>query len=906
MTDKDNNYLAKAWKFEHNDILESLSVSIEEGLDQQTVRTRRKKYGHNRLRQAQPPSALQILWRQFKSLIMLLLAGATALSFFMGDWIEGIAIIIVILLTVVIGFVTEIKAVRSMEALRKMSRVKAVVRRNGQIKEVAAEQLVPGDIVVLDGGDIVTADLRLVEANKLRADESALTGESVPVNKTLEPLDEETGLAERRNMLFKGTAVTSGSGAGVVVATGMHTELGRITELVEEAKEEVTPLEKRLEGLGHKLIWITLSIAAVVALMGIFRGKEIYFMVKTAIALAVAAIPEGLPIVATVALARGMIQMARRNALINRLASVETLGATTVIFTDKTGTLTENKMTVTRLRFDTQEFEVRDGTGEEEGLFYSDGEIVNSENHEMLSEALRIGVLCSNASLPDGTTDKDEDTGVGDPLEVALLVAGSKAGIYRDQLLEEMPEEREESFDPETKMMATFHRQNDRFYVAVKGAPEAVLQVSSSVVTDGNSKDLTEKNKKKWLDQNNKMAEAGLRVLALARKVGVSSTDVRPYEKLEFFGLVGLLDPPRAQIKDSIAECRNAGIRVIMVTGDQAVTAKSIADQIDLNKNSSEAVLGKDLKNFESLSENETDRLLQIPIFARVSPKQKLDLVAIHQKNGSVVAMTGDGVNDAPSLKKADIGIAMGKRGTQVACEASDMILKDDAFSTIVLAVKHGRVIFNNIRKFVVFLLSGNVGEVLSVGLASLANAPLPLLPLQILFINLVMDVFPALALGLGGATPNIMQKSPRDAHEAILTRQHWFSIVLYGAIITVPVLGILYIGLNVLGLSDSEAVTLSFLTLAFARLWHVLNMRDNESGFFRNEVTGNRFIWGAIALCTFLVLLTVYVPGLADILDVVNPGQTGWAMILIMSMVPLVVGQFLKYVSKRTGKRFV
>ncbi|MBR9977251.1 MAG: cation-transporting P-type ATPase [Bacteroidetes bacterium] len=887
------------WKIGYEEILEALQVSARQGLDDQEVRKRRKKYGSNRLRETRNASAWEIFIRQVKSLIMVLLVGAAILSFALGDWIEGLAIIAVIILTVVIGFVTEIKALRSMEALRKLSSVNVNVRRNGKVREVDAEDLVPGDIVVLEGGDVVSADLRLIEANKLSADESALTGESVPVGKHTDSLDEQTELADRNNMLFSGTAVTTGSGAGIVVATGMDTELGTITELVQEAEEEITPLEKRLGKLGHKLIWITLGITAGVAILGVARGHEIYFMVKTAIALAVAAIPEGLPIVATVALARGMMRMAKRNALVNRLASVETLGATNVIFTDKTGTLTENRMTVRKLMLASGEIEL--GADEDKkDVFIRKGNVIDVDSNPLLREALQVGVLCSNATLPE----KDSDNGaVGDPLEVALLAAGAKAELQQDALLEKMPEEREEAFDPDTKMMATFHKTDSAYYVAVKGAPEAILEVCSAVVTEEETRDLTGDDRQAWLEHNTAMAKGGLRVLALARKK-VDSLEAEPYEDLELLGLVGLLDPPREEIRESIALCRSAGIRVIMVTGDQPVTAENVADSVGLTEDEREVVLGADLESVDELSEEKQRQLLQVPIFARVSPSQKLDLIALHQQHGAIVAMTGDGVNDAPALKKADIGIAMGKRGTQVAAEASDMILQDDAFSTIIPAVEHGRVIFNNIRKFVVFLLSGNIGEVLAVGLASLMNVPLPLLPLQILFINMVMDVFPALALGMGSATPNIMQRPPRDPQESIITRRHWLGIALYGVIITIPVLGILMIGLHILGLSENEAVTLSFLTLAFARLWHVFNMRDSEAPLFRNEVTRNPLVWGAIALCIVLLLMTVYVPGLAAILDVVNPGRQGWLLILGISLLPLLVGQIIKYASVKIGRK--
>jgi len=826
---------------------------------------------------------------------MALLAVAAALSFAFGQSMEGYAVIVVILLTVAIGFFTEIKAVRSMEALRKLSRVQTNVRRNGQVVQIAATKLVPGDMVLLDGGDIVTADLRVVEANKLQADESTLTGESLPVGKFTEPLDEKTELAERANMLFKGTSITRGSGAGVVVATGMNTELGRISTLVEEAKTETTPLEKRLDRLGHKLIWLTIAIAALVAALGIVRGKELFLMIETAIALAVAAIPEGLPIVATVALARGLVEMAKRNALINRLGSVETLGATNVIFTDKTGTLTKNKMALSKFVFDSNEVE---SAGSNNGDLDKDEQEIEMETNRLLHEALKIGVLCNNASLSKQQSEKGQD-GVGDPMETALLVAGSNAGIFRENLLDELPEEREEAFDSETKMMATFHKQDDGYYVAVKGAPEAVLEACRSILTEDGPKDLTEEKSNHLNGANTGMAEEGLRVLALATRE-VETVNADPYQNLTFVAMAGLLDPARSEVKDAIVSCAEAGIKVVMVTGDQPVTARYIAGQVQIVEgNDAKVMRGNELKSHQDLPEEEKRRILDLSIFARVSPKQKLDLITVHQHNGAIVGMTGDGVNDAPALKKADIGIAMGKRGTQVAQEAADMILKDDAFDTIVTAIEHGRVIFNNIRKFILFLLSGNVGEILAVGAASLMNLPLPLLPLQILFINLLLDVFPALALGVGEGIPGIMQKPPRDAREPILTRKHWALIFGYGVLIALPVLAALWIALNWLKMPQGQAVTISFLTLGFSRLGHTFNMRDNDTGILRNEITRNPFVWGALALCSGLLIATTLVPGLARVLQVVGPGMQGWLLIFGMSLVPMVFGQAYKILRK-------
>ncbi|MFO8089611.1 MAG: cation-transporting P-type ATPase [Desulfatiglandaceae bacterium] len=886
---------SKYWAQSCQDVLESLQVSVEKGLDKKEIERRHRKYGSNHLREIKRKSGLSIFIEQFKSPIMALLAVAAILSFSFGQSMEGYAVIVVIFLTVAIGFFTEIKAVRSMEALRKLSRLQTNVRRNGQVFQIAATKLVPGDIVLLNSGEIVTGDLRVIEANKLQANESTLTGESLPIGKRTDPLDEESELAERTNMLFKGTAITRGSGVGVVVATGMNTELGRISALVEDAKEEITPLEKRLDRLGHKLIWLTVAVATLVAIAGIVRGKELFLMIETSIALAVAAIPEGLPIVATVALARGVMEMAKHNALINRLSSVETLGATNIIFTDKTGTLTENKMTVTRLIFDSNEIESFNTDDVDSNV---KGDEIETEKNRLLYKALETGVLCNNASLSKEQSEKGQD-GVGDPMELALLVAGAKAGIFRDHLLDELPEEREEAFDSEAKMMATFHKQNGGYYIAVKGAPEAVLDACASILTENGPEGLSEEKRNHLKEANTGIAKEGLRVLALATRE-VETVDADPYENLTFVAMAGLLDPARSEVKEAIASCAEAGIRVIMVTGDQPVTARHIAGQVGLvEDNDAKVMHGNDLKSHQDLTAEEQKQIFDLSIFARVSPKQKLDLIALHQDNGAIVGMTGDGVNDAPALKKADIGIAMGKRGTQVAQEAADMVLKDDAFATIVTAIEHGRVIFNNIRKFILFLLSGNVGEILAVGAASLINFPLPLLPLQILFINLLLDVFPALALGVGKGIPGIMQKPPRNPQEPILTGRHWVLIFGYGVFIALPVLAALWIALHWLKMPQGQAVTISFLTLGFSRLWHTFNMRDNNTGIFRNEITNNPFVWGALALCSVLLIATTLVPGLAQALRTVGPGLQGWLLVFVMSLVPLVFGQVYRIARK-------
>lgn len=880
------------WATSAEEVIKQFHSDRNKGLTATDIEERREKYGPNLLREHKKESVWKILVEQFRSLIIGLLAAAAVVAFWFGEWIEGWAILVVILINAMIGFFTELRAIRSMEALFKLGKVSTRVRRNGQVLEIDADELVPGDIVIIEGGDVITADLRIIASSRLQADESALTGESLPVAKSADPVDDNTVLAERSSMLYKGTSITRGAGEGLVVATGTETELGTISSLVEEAKEEQTPLEERLDRLGYRLIIVTLVIAVFVAVSGIVAGKELFLMIETGIALAVAAIPEGLPVVATIALAKGLRIMASRNALINRLSSVETLGATGIICTDKTGTLTENKMTVSlvvlpgrRIQVDGIESDSRQG---QQGP-------LNIDEDPDLRLLLETGVLCNNASLQNREAP---GKGIGDPLEIALLSVAQKAGIEVDELVNHYPEEREVAFDPEVKMMATWNRMdNGRYRVHVKGAPGAVIEASDRLLEHGEEQPFTQEKKDELRKINQELAARGLRMLALANK---SSDDTRgePYSELAFVGLVALLDPPRKDIKSAIEVCRKAGIRVVMITGDQVETARYIAGAVGMHDGERpEVIHGNDLLTGEELEASLQGRkkVLDTSIFARISPRQKLDLIEFYQANGHIVAMTGDGVNDAPALKKADIGIAMGQRGTQVAREAADMVLTDDSFSSIVAAIEQGRIIFGNIRRFIYYLMSCNVSEVLVVGMASFIGVPLPILPLQILFLNLVTDVFPALALGVGEAEDGVMQHPPRDPEEPILDNKHWAGIFIYGLIITISVLGTLIVGLEVLNLDDRQAVTLSFLTLALTQLWHVFNMRSEDSTLFNNTIVRNRWVWGALALCIVLILLAVYLTPLATVLQIHPPTSLGWSIVFGFSLVPLLIGQLGK-----------
>jgi Ca2+-transporting ATPase len=886
-----------AWARSVTETLTDLSTDPGQGLDSLDAAERQFRYGHNQLRAAKRRPGVSIIADQFKGVVILLLAAAGTLAILFSDHVEGLAIFAVIAINATIGFLTEWRAIRSMEALKKLGHVDTVVLRDGVNRKIPAKDLVPGDVVILEGGDIITADVRLIEAARMEADESTLTGESLPVSKQTDPLPPETLVMERNNMVFKGTAITGGSGKGVVVGIGLNTELGRISELVTEAESQQTPLEKRLNNLGQRLAGAVIVIAILVAIAGILTGRETFLAIEVAVALAVAAIPEGLPIVATIALARGMWRMAKRNTLIARLSAVETLGATSVILTDKTGTLTENRMTATAIRVAGTDITIEGAALAKPAHFHTNNNELDDETSTVLEYLLSAAALCSNASLnmaPDGKVSP-----VGDPTEIALLIAATQRGIKQDVLLERMPEIGEVAFDPDTKLMATLHNRNTGFLTAVKGAPESVIPLCNEVRTGTGNSTLTDQEKNAWLEKAGELGSRGLRTLAIASKV-TSDRDENAYGNLVLLGIFGLEDPPRAGVKDAVARCRSAGISVVMVTGDHLATARNIAGELGIvesTTNERKFVNGSDLDSL--LAQDNPQELLDAQVFSRAAPEQKLRLIDLYQQSGHVVAMTGDGVNDAPALKQADIGIAMGIRGTAVAKEAAHMVLQDDEFGTIVEAVAQGRAIYENIRKFVVYLLSCNISEVLVVTLATIAGAPLPLLPLQILFLNLVTDVFPALALGVGEGSPSLMKRKPRSADEPVLTRSHWLRIGLHGTVMALTVLAAMAIAVFYLHFDADRAVTVSFCTLAFAQLWHVFNMRDNIGQVFNNEITRNAWIWAAIVICVALILTAIYAPLPSAVLGLTDPGTNGWLVILPMSLLPLFFAPLARLVAR-------
>ncbi len=843
------------WRETLESVLDSLSVDTELGLSASQVAKRLHQFGLNELQPPDTASSLWILVAQFRGVLVLLLAFAAGISFALGDWVEGLAVLSVLIINAALGFFTELRAVRSMEALRSLGAPQSRVIREGAQSQIASSQLVPGDIVVVEAGDRLGADLRIVRSAQLQVDESSLTGESVPVEKSTSLVAKAEFIGDRSCMLHSGTTVTAGAGTGVVCATGHDAEVGKIATMVEAAQADTTtPLEKRLDKLAQTLLWFTLAIASLVALIGVVTGKPTALVLETAIALAVASIPEGLPILATMILARGVHRMAQNDALVQKLSAVETLGATEVICTDKTGTLTENHMTVDAV----------------EG---PDGAL--STDDPSYAKALALGSWCNNAALGHG-----EASNTGDPLEIALLQEATDLGVS-----EPPPRLREVAFDTEVRMMATVHEAEGKLMAAVKGAPEAVLAKADAAI-----------NSEAWLERAEAMASNGLRVIAIAQRA-LNAVDDEPYESLEPVALVGLLDPPRADVSDAIAACRGAGISVCMMTGDHPQTAAHIAKRLGISDDAA-ILTGTQLSQLSLEDETDAITVSSTKVFARVSPEQKLDLVRFYQEQGHVVAMTGDGVNDAPALRKADIGIAMGLRGTEVAREASEIVLLNDAFSTIVMAVREGRGIFANIRTFVVYLLSCNLSEILIVGLATAVKAPLPLLPLQILFLNLVTDVFPALALGATETEERVMRAPPRPTKQPVLGRGEWQRILGYGFVITMAVLfAFLYVLLE-LRQTTATAVSVAFLCLALAQLWHVFNMVPPGSGTLRSQVVRNGFVWGAIVFCIILLSIAIYWQPAASVLSLVPLNQDLLTVAIGASLVPLAGGVVVRATS--------
>ncbi|AKQ45138.1 hypothetical protein TH63_05010 [Rufibacter radiotolerans] len=862
----------------------ALAGNLEKGLSAQEIEARLKQWGENQVDKQQQESLLVVLLHQFTGPITFLLLAAMGLSFLFQEWLDGSAILLVILLNGFIGFFMEYNARQSMEALREMAMVPAKVLRGGRLEEISSEHIVPGDVLFLEAGDMISADARLFHTMQLEVNESALTGESLPIPKKIEVLPDSQPLAERVNMVFKGSFVTKGNGHALVTGTGMNTELGQIANLVQSAQQSATPLEKKLESFSHKLIKITIFLCVLVFGAGLLQHRPWMESLTTAIALAVAAIPEGLTIVATLALAQGMLRMARHQVIVKKLSAVETLGSTNVICTDKTGTLTKNEIEVNRIVVAGAEAQIRPNPLKGEIIFLSDPQ--HLQEKESYKQLLLCAVLCNTARYEIINQQEKE---VGDPVETGLLKFALAAGLHLEQVKTQYPKLAEESFNSETKVMGTLHRNGDQAVIYAKGALEELLQRCTHQLTNGQPQALTPQDREEWQKKEEQIANEGLKVLAFAYKDTQETKNIL-LEELVFLGIAGLLDPPREDVKQALAECASAGIDVKMITGDHPATARNIAEQVGITKGQQALVIhGSNMPAYDQLSEQQKKEWLESAVFARVSPRQKLDLVTLLQANQMVVGMTGDGVNDAPALKKADIGIAMGIRGTQVAQEVADMILQDDSFPSIVLAIKQGRIIFDNIRKFVIFLLSCNLSELFLVTMVSLLAFDFQLVPIQILFINLITDVLPALALGVSPGNPTVMKHKPRHLEEPILKNAHWISLVVYAAVISACVIGAVSFGHWVVyDQSDWDlnySNNILFFTLILCQLWHVFNMGSTKVAFYRNEVFTNKYVWLALLLCVGILALVLLVPTLAKALRLSSFDKEMAAVILGFSL---------------------
>ena len=857
-----------------------------QGLATSEVNKRRLRYGPNALQKIRPRPAWRLLVDQFASIVIALLAVAAAVAWITGDGLEAIAILVVLIINALVGFATEWQAGRALDALRQQARTVTRVRRDGCETTVDAEELVPGDIIILNAGDRVPADARLLEASRLQAEESALTGESTTVDKAVAPVMVEAALAERRSMLYLGTAIAAGRAVALVVETGANTELGRVGRLVATSVKERSPLEIQLAKLGHRLVYIVLVIAFIVMVTGWLRGDGLWMMVEVGVSLAVAAVPEGLPAVTTLILALGVLRMARQRAIMRRLTAVETLGSTTVICADKTGTLTENRMTV-------REYQLADGRRIE-----VDGEC-SSSGDELLERALRIGVLCNEAVFREG--GNEETVTIGDPTETALLVVADALVLDVSQERAMHPKLAEQPFHSSTKRMTTLHRRTDgQHFAALKGAPAVVLEACSSYATGSDAVcPMDAESRARFTVANEQMADRALRVLALAVKHFDAEVDSLSDEELEsgytFIGLVGMIDPPRPGVADAIQRARLAGIRTVMLTGDQLNTGRAIARELGLGGAEPRALHARDLIGADQERLAELARTTDV--FARVSPEDKLRIVEALQKAGEVVAVTGDGVNDAPALKRANIGIAMGQRGTEVAKEAADVVLADDNFATIVRAVEGGRTIYANITKFVHMMFSHNLGEVLMIFTAIAAGWALPLLPLQILWMNLVTDVFPALALAVEPASPEIMKQRPRDPQKTLLSTKLLILIAWQGAMIATLGLAAYTWALHVYG-PGAHSRTIALLAIIGAQLGHMFNCRSRVRSAF-DGLLRNPFIWIAAVIVISLQLLAVYFSPLARVLGTVRPSETDWLVVMLCSVAPVLIVEATKAVTR-------
>ncbi|AIU81696.1 calcium-translocating P-type ATPase, SERCA-type [Bacillus velezensis] len=877
------------------DLLKATNTSIKQGLTEKEVKKRLEKHGPNELQEGKRTPAIAVFFAQFKDFMVLVLLAATLISGFLGEYVDAVAIMAIVFVNGVLGFFQERRAEKSLHALKELSTPYVSALRDGSWKKIQSKELVPGDIMKFSSGDRIGADVRIVEAKSLEIEESALTGESIPVVKQADKLRKpDVSLGDISNMAFMGTIVTRGSGIGVVVGTGMNTAMGKIADMLESAGSLSTPLQRRLEELGKILIIVALLLTVLVVAVGVLQGHELYSMFLAGVSLAVAAIPEGLPAIVTVALSIGVQRMIKQKSIVRKLPAVETLGCASVICSDKTGTLTQNKMTVTHMWSGGKTFKVSGIGYEPEGVFTRDEREIKPKDEKILEQMLVFGALCntSEIALKDGHYVLD-----GDPTEGALLTAARKGGYSNDWLSGQYRVVAEFPFDSVRKMMTVIVEDKEKKqFVITKGAPDVLIDRSSHLMYDARSAPFSGEKKAETEAVLKELASQALRTIAIAYKPlkpGEKPTMEQAEKNLTMLGLSGMIDPPRPEVRQAIKECREAGIKTVMITGDHVETAKAIAKDLRLLPKKGRVMDGKTLNE---LTEKELiETVDDVYVFARVSPEHKLKIVKAFQENGHVVAMTGDGVNDAPAIKQADIGVAMGVTGTDVAKEASSLILVDDNFATIKSAIKEGRNIYENIRKFVRYLLASNVGEILVMLFAMLLALPLPLVPIQILWVNLVTDGLPAMALGMDQPEGDLMRRKPRHPKEGVFARKLGWKVVSRGFLIGAATILAFIIVYHRNPENLPYAQTVAFATLVLAQLIHVFDCRSETSVFSRNPFE-NIYLLGAIISSIFLMVIVIYYPPLQPIFKTVPITPGDWMLIIGMSGIPtfLLAGSLL------------
>jgi Ca2+-transporting ATPase len=881
------------------EVLNELETNPVTGLSQTEAEIKRNTFGLNKLESKKPKTLLALFIAQLNDILIYILLAAAVISGLLGETSDSIIIAIVIFINATVGIVQEAKAEKALDALKKLSTPKAVVKRNGELKEISSEQVVPGDVIIIDAGRYVPCDMRLIETANLKIEESTLTGESVPVDKDADLVlkGEDIPLGDQKNMLFMSTLATYGRGVGIAVSTGMNTEIGKIAKMLDEKVDSQTPLQKKLAELGKYLGIGALLICALMFLVGVLQKRDLLEMLLISISLAVAAIPEGLPAIVTIVLAMGVQKMIKKNAIVRKLPAVETLGSVNIICSDKTGTLTQNKMTVTK--------------------FYVDGSTANIDSlniadnsHKLLLENL---VLCNDATY-------SANSKTGDPTEIALLVAGVNYNIFKDELEKDHKRTSEVPFESDRKLMSTVNKYGNEFYVMTKGAIDNLIKLCTKAIIKGVIVDITPEIKEDILAASYNMSDDALRVLGAAYKTIPSShVDIDSLESdLILIGLVGMIDPPRLVVKDSISECMKSGIKTVMITGDHKNTAFAIAKELNITQDSLAVMSGSEL---DKMSEEELNsKIDNIRVFARVSPEHKVKIVKAFKLKGNIVSMTGDGVNDAPSLKMADIGVAMGITGTDVAKGAADMILVDDNFSTIVSAIKEGRNIFTNIKKTIIFLLSCNIGEIIALFLAILLGWATPLRPIHILWVNLITDTLPALALGIDPGDPDVMKYKPRNPKDSLFKGES-LNLLLNGTLIGLLTLTAFVVGFkyysgdtnlfplfpkNISEVSEDalrHAQTMAFVVLSVSQLVHSLNMRNGKKSIFQIGLFSNKYLILAILFGIVLQDLIITIPFFANAFSVHDLSLMDWGFVTVLSLMPLLFNEIVKIFKRSSSK---